>query len=369
MGKKKEKTALQKAQETAQKSIIKTNEKIGELGECVNDLSIVLDDMQCHFDAIRRFPDEHKSDITHAQELRLNWKQQAELIQEDYEKSFKRSVGGGATGAGVGVAVAAMGPTAAMGVATTFGVASTGTAISTLSGAAATNAALAWLGGGALAAGGGGMVAGEALLALAGPVGWSIAAVAVLSSGVMLIKNVQDKKRLEELFTLISKRDIKTHKLAIVEMNERIKRIQSEIELLRDGLDKLKSFGLDYSKMTERQQYELGAYVNFTSSATLLLTEPIAGLQPKYTEEDYYRFLSIMYREGYPDSYLKNKDAIVFLANLLFKIELNKKDIGILGRSFKADKKLLESLNTTKKDFDVVCVGLAVEAIEFKYVT
>lgn len=86
-----------------------------------------------------------------------------------------KNAGAGAAGASLGVAVVTMGPTVAMGVATTFGVASTGTAISALSGAAATNAALAWLGGGALAVGGGGMAAGEAFLALAGPVGWAIA--------------------------------------------------------------------------------------------------------------------------------------------------------------------------------------------------
>ena len=34
---------------------------------------------------------------------------------------------------------------------------------------------MAWLGGGALAAGGGGVAAGNALLALAGPIGWGIA--------------------------------------------------------------------------------------------------------------------------------------------------------------------------------------------------
>ena len=78
--------------------------------------------------------------------------------------------------------MAFMAPTAAMWIATTFGTASTGAAISTLSGAAATNAALAWLGGGALAAGGGGMAGGTAFLALAGPVGWSIAGATLLSS-------------------------------------------------------------------------------------------------------------------------------------------------------------------------------------------
>lgn len=73
---------------------------------------------------------------------------------KEAEKQAKAAEGGsgaGATLSALGIAVATMGPTAAMGVATTFGVASTGTAISALSGAAANSAALAWLGGGALA--------------------------------------------------------------------------------------------------------------------------------------------------------------------------------------------------------------------------
>ena len=94
--------------------------------------------------------------------------------------------GAGAAGATAGVGLAAFGPTVAMAVATTFGTASTGTAISALSGAAAANAALAWLGGGALAAGGGGMAAGNAVLALAGPVGWTVGGLAVAGSGIYL---------------------------------------------------------------------------------------------------------------------------------------------------------------------------------------
>ena len=71
-----------------------------------------------------------------------------------------------------------------MWVATTFGTASTGTAISSLSGAVATKAALAWLGGGALSAGGAGIAGGQALLALAGPIGWGIAGTSVGLSAI-----------------------------------------------------------------------------------------------------------------------------------------------------------------------------------------
>ena len=102
-------------------------------------------------------------------------------------QAAREAAGGAGAGLAAGATVAFMGPSAAMWVATTFGTASTGTAISTLSGAAATNAALAWLGGGALSAGGGGMVAGNAFLAMAGPIGWSIAG-ASLSKRMKILK-------------------------------------------------------------------------------------------------------------------------------------------------------------------------------------
>ena len=137
----------------------------------------------------------------------LKWKQQVQKIEKDCNDAIKKEKNVATVGSGVGVSIAALGPTAAMGVATTFGVASTGTAISALSGAAATNAALAWLGGGALAAGGGGVAAGNALLALAGPVGWAIAGVALVTSGILYWITKSNNTRLENIYTLISKRD------------------------------------------------------------------------------------------------------------------------------------------------------------------
>ena len=364
---KKKKSALQEAQEEAQEAVTRTNVKIVELGENISDLSEALNDIQEHFDKIKNMPSEQKHEFEQAKETRLIWKLQAEKIEKDYEDACKKGVGG-AVGAGVGVAVAALGPSAAMGVATTFGVASTGTAISSLSGAAATNAALAWLGGGALSAGGGGMVAGEAFLSLAGPIGWTIAGVSILASGIMLVVAKQDQKRLEKIFTLISKRDVKNNELAIAEINERINRINDETASLRDALIKLETYGLDYSSMTEKQQYELGAYVNLASSATALITNPIQGVQPKYSEEDFKRFLSIMYMTGYPDRYIRDKEAIVFLANLLYHIELDDKDKDLIGKSIKTNKELLKALNTNKKCFDVNYVDLAIDAVKFKYV-
>lgn len=107
-------------------------------------------------------------------------------------------------GTAAGVGVATLGPSAAMALATTFGTASTGAAISTLGGAAATNAALAWLGGGAIAAGGGGMAAGQALLALFGPIGWMISAATLVGSGAYIHhKNKKAATEAEEKYQIV----------------------------------------------------------------------------------------------------------------------------------------------------------------------
>ncbi|MCD8255396.1 MAG: hypothetical protein LUC36_07655, partial [Oscillospiraceae bacterium] len=248
-----------------------------------------------------------------------------------------QAAGQGAAGVSAGFAVAALGPTAAMGIATTFGVASTGTAISALSGAAATNAALAWLGGGALVAGGGGMAAGSAFLALAGPVGWAIAGLSILSSGLFFIKTRGDKERLENIFVHISNRDIKSYELAIVELNERIKRIIDENQILSEAIAQIETFGTEYDRMSEAQQYKLGSYVNLMESSTMLLVNPILGLLPKYTEQDFEKLCaSDIYASA--QYFVHHKNMVIALANLLYKITLDDKDKKLIAKSLKKNK-------------------------------
>ena len=55
------------------------------------------------------------------------------------------------------------------------------------------------------------MAAGEAFLALAGPVGWAIAGVSLIASGLFFWKSSSDKKHLESVFIAISERDIKSY--------------------------------------------------------------------------------------------------------------------------------------------------------------
>lgn len=226
--KKKEKTKLQLINESVADLVKKSNAQIYDLGKQDSILYQALIEIQEKFDLIRNIPNEEQLKYQEAKKISHSWKQQVDYIYNDFESAKKAEIGAGAAGGALGVGVATLGPTAAMGVATTFGVASTGTAISSLSGAAATNAALAWLGGGTLAAGGGGMAAGQLLLTLAGPVGWAIAGTTIVASAALYLWSKSEKEKLEELFLLIGKRDECYYKLAVVELNERIKRVLEE---------------------------------------------------------------------------------------------------------------------------------------------
>ena len=353
---------LQIAQKDAGESLKRVNEKINELGLFTKELYVSLNNIQTLFDTIRNTPSKQELEYKELREIRSNWKLQAGRIEEEYEKARVKAAGGLGAGVGAGVAVAALGPTAAMGVATSFGVASTGTAIAALHGAAAYNAALAWLGGGALALGGGGMAAGEVFLALFGPVGWAIAGISLVSSGLFLLKGQKDKKRLEDIFCLISYRDKANYDLAVVELEERIVRIKDETRKLIEAAAITKTFGTDYSAMTEMQQYQLGSYVNLMHASTQLLTNPIQYLQPNYDESNYEVYKKIK-RIDYSDAQEK---LIVYLANILYKIEISPSDEQIIASCFRGNKKFMESFELKKKDVSPQIVHEAVEANIFK---
>lgn len=361
------KSKFEIVQEEAQNAVNKTNIKIEELGDKSNELSTQLIRLQNQFDKIRNIPTEKKLEHEHLKEIRLIWKKQAEKIESDCKKTFLKNTATGMAEAGIGVAVATLGPTAAMGIATTFGVASTGTAISTLSGAAATNAALAWLGGGALATGGGGIAAGNLFLTFFGPVGWTIAGFFILTSGLMMMKSFNDKNKLENIFSAISQRDVNSYKLAIVELNERIARIQKETDLLKEANSITETFGIDYNLMTEMQQYQLGSFLNLMLSSTQLLVNPILGLQPKYTLEDYGRFIKWGERKSNDALCIRFMNPIISLCCFLYKIDLDKNEQKLIYNTLRSNKELIESLNIESKDFNIDIINCVFEALNFKY--
>jgi hypothetical protein len=180
-------------------------------------------------------------------------------------------------GAVAGFGVATLAPTAALAIATTFGTASTGTAISALSGAAAANAALAWLGGGALAAGGGGMAAGSALLALFGPVGWSVAGTAVLGGAVFLYlrnRHLAETARERRI-------EVEAGIRMLCATKRKIDGLAHQIEDHADGcLAEIRWLAehapADYQRFEVPQKERLGALINHIRSLGRLLAEKVA---------------------------------------------------------------------------------------------
>lgn len=202
---------------------------------------------------------------------------QQEIKKAEVEaKAAAGGSGAGATLSALGVAVATMGPTAAMGIATTFGVASTGTAISTLSGAAATNAALAWLGGGALAAGGGGMNAGSAFLALAGPVGWTIAGVMLASSvGSGLYASHKNKETANKL--IVERENLEKIIRKFNTMNSEVKALVETTNTQITGVIKAEKdlIGSDYSQFSKDEKIQAGLLVNSTLTLAQLINKEL----------------------------------------------------------------------------------------------
>lgn len=364
----KKQTKLEQARIEAQKALNEANQAIDKLGKADEELYKALADVQFLFEKIANVPLDLGLKYEQVKRESLNWKQQVEKIEADFKAGAIKNAGKGAAGVGTGVAVAALGPTAAMGIATTFGVASTGTAISALSGAAATNAALAWLGGGALAAGGGGMAAGEAFLALAGPVGWAIAGVAVAGTGLLLWKSKGDRECLENVFTSVSNRDVKKYSLAKIELLERIDRIKRETAELKKAIQDILTFGQDYDAMTEQQQYYLGSYVNLMMASNQLLINPILGLQPNYTKADldsYYAYKKS--RNENAILCIMQGSIIVSLANLFYGLYLADKEIHLLAKSFRGNKEFLDSMKLSKESMSEDLMKEVAAALKYKY--
>ncbi|SDA62544.1 zinc-ribbon domain-containing protein [Butyrivibrio sp. INlla18] len=231
--------------------------------DSINNIEILINSIANH----------PKSFDTDFEEINTNRKEFTDACEfAEKEISAARNAAGGAgAGLAAGASVAFMAPTAAMWIATTFGTASTGTAISTLSGAAATNAALAWLGGGTLAEGAAGIAGGQALLALAGPVGWTIAGATLLTSILLFTKNKAklNKEKNEEIEA------VKRNTEAVKEMDGEIYEILTQTNEIRKSLNTsfqecLSLFNCDYTTVSDDDKNRLGALVNLTKSLSAL---------------------------------------------------------------------------------------------------
>lgn len=226
--------------------------------------------------SIANTPKSFEADFREIEIHKRDFLQAEDFAEQDLEAA-RRSATGVGVGVTAGAAIASIAPTAAMWVATTFGTASTGTAISTLSGAAASKAALAWLGGGALAAGGGGTAAGSALLAVAGPIGWSIGGTTLLTSIVLFSRQkTKNRKAKEEALTALEKNTAQ-----VQAMDLRIGAILEETSMFRERLmdlyiESLQFYNADFLSMGKAQRSHLAALVNNTLSAATMLGKHVS---------------------------------------------------------------------------------------------
>lgn len=209
-------------------------------------------------------------------EVKISIKDFNEAIKIEKENASNNIKGASAaiTGTAAGGAIAALGPTAAMAFATTFGTASTGTAIASLSGAAATNAALAWLGGGALAAGGGGMGAGSAFLALAGPIGWTVAAITIAGGG--FFASYKNKKAAEQANKAAMEISNYIYKLRpkltqLIHLHEKTDQLKSGLNIAM----MVNTYPKDYLLFNDEQKKNLSTVINNVRAMGELINQRI----------------------------------------------------------------------------------------------
>ena len=178
------------------------------------------------------------------------------IAKEELTNAKKSAVSAGG-GLAAGAAVASLAPSAALWVATTFGT-------------------LAWLGGGAVATGGGGVAVGNALLALAGPIGWTIAGASILTSVVLFTKKKMKstKEKMEEI------EKIKANTEALKESRTSLKDLLDRTVVLREKMMKqysecMSAFGKDFESMSEAEQMKLITLVNNTKAIASTLDNNI----------------------------------------------------------------------------------------------
>lgn len=271
--------ALDRALERANQEYDKVYELVNGSGEDLFDIreeaAKTIDLVEELVNSIARHPKKYDKELKAISVEKKKFRDAADFGMEQ-KKALENSAKGIGAGLAAGTAVASMAPTAAMWVATTFGTASTGTAISALSGAAATNAALAWLGGGAVAASGGGMAAGQALLALAGPIGWGIAGTSLFASVLFMVRKrfkiQENKKKLIE--------QIKNCTETLKEMKAQMESISIQTKTLNFELGKQYSQcsrlkGMDFNAISEADVEVLGTLVNNTKSLSVLLSKTL----------------------------------------------------------------------------------------------
>ena len=234
--------------------------------------------IQTVINSIANTPKEFTTTFGQVEKELANFKETERYAQEAYDVSVKAGVNI-AGGMAAGIGIASMAPTAMMSIATTFGTATTGTAISALSGAVAQKAAYAWLGrtfAGFAVKQGAGMAAGQAFLALAGPIGWGITAT---SAGLSLISMTGKNKEIADK-AIEEAKEIAKAREELDEVTAKVDDLRDRTLLLLNDLNQQKTRILgftnaDYAVLGGDDKKFLGTLVNNTQTLAALLNTAI----------------------------------------------------------------------------------------------
>lgn len=340
--------------------------KIKRVNKKILRLNKTLNNIQKLFENIRNIPGEKRIECEGFKARKTDWEEVVSGIEQHINNTNSKGLRVGFLGVGAGYAFSSLAPSAAMGIASTFGVSSTGTAISALSGVAAKSAALAWLGGGSLLVGGGGMALVNTVLFFLGIGGKIFSVTSFVACLLYFTKKCFDKKRYKKIMARIGRRDINSYNLANFELKERIKQVKNETTELKRSIKKIKSFGTDYKLMDEQQQYMLGCYVNLMLASERLISTPIENLKPNYIDSDFKEYIENIDDDCIGKEYYNRKNLIVSLCNLLYCIDLDKRDKKVMLKFFRS-KKFLSQFGLTKKDIDNSVFDIVNEALSFKH--
>lgn len=135
-----------------------------------------------------------------------------------------------------------------------------------------------------MAGGGGGTAAGSALLALAGPIGWTVAGATLLTSIALFTKKkVKTPEAKQEALT-----SVKQNTAAVKSMDVQLEDLLQRTAVLREQLLKSYSqavglFNADFRTLAAEQQSQLAILVNNTKACAALLSSRI---DPESTDNE-----------------------------------------------------------------------------------
>ena len=163
------------------------------------------------------------------------------------------------------------------------------------------------------------------------------------------IKTNSDKQKLKDIYTLVGERDIQSYKLTLLELEERINRLKEETRLLYQYHLEIKKFEHNYDMLSNSQKYALGMSINLLESSVQLLINPLLGLQSNVLPEYFRKFVLLEDANNFGglsiDEIYSHPDLMIYLANLLYDINLNEQDIKDFWKNLISNKENQENFN------------------------